>query len=107
MEPTQYWTTAILQALSPLCLTAKLPWQLALLVPTLFIVDLYYRAQTPRREPVRAAIGQEKRKVRRLNGKGADITTQQEFVRFMTYIELMSRSPRHPAQDGAFLPYST
>jgi hypothetical protein len=78
MPPTtRHWTTALIQVIAPLCLSAKLPWQLAFVVPALLLVDLYRRSQTLKREPIRAiTIGEEKRKVRRLNGD-RDITHAQ------------------------------
>ena len=81
MPPTtRHWTTALIQVIAPLCLSAKLPWQLAFIVPALLLVDLYRRSQTLKREPIRAiTIGEEKRKVRRLNGD-RDITHQREVV---------------------------
>jgi hypothetical protein len=79
MPPTtRHWTSALLQVLAPFCLSAKLPWQLAFLVPALFIVDLYRRSQRPRREPIRSVVGQEKRKVRRLNGRDGTVLLREE-----------------------------
>jgi len=78
MPPTtRHWTTALIQVLTPLCLTAKFPWQYALVIPALLILDLYRRSQRPRREPIRS-IGREKRKVRRLNGRDGTVLWREE-----------------------------
>jgi hypothetical protein len=79
MPPTtRHWTSALLQVLAPFCLSAKFPWQLAFVVPALFIVDLYRRSQRPRREAIRSVVGQEKRKVRRLNGRDGTVLLREE-----------------------------
>jgi hypothetical protein len=67
------WTTPALWALSALCLSANAPEHAALAAPLLLVVDLFQRSrQSPNTRTVntvRQPTGQEKRKVRRLNGE--------------------------------------
>lgn len=81
---TRHWTTALIQVLAPFNLSAKFPWQLAFVVPALFVVDLYRRSQRPRREPIRS-IGREKRKVRRLNGRDGTVLWREEVGRSSSF----------------------
>jgi hypothetical protein len=107
---TRHWTTALLLVLTPFCLSARLPWQLAFLVPALFVVDLYRRSQRPRREPIRS-IGREKRKVRRLNGRDGTVLWREEVSLgldvFCLRDQLTSRSSTKPGQDGELRQSST
>lgn len=100
---TRHWTTALLLVLTPFCLSATLPRQLAFLVPALLVVDLYRRSQRPRREPIRS-IGREKRKVRRLNGRDGTVLWREEVSLgpdvFCLRDQLMSRLSTKPGQDG-------
>jgi hypothetical protein len=105
MPPTtRHWTSALLQVLAPFCLSAKLPWQFAFLVPALFIVDLYRRSQRPRREPIRSVVGQEKRKVRRLNGRDGTVLLREEVSDIAFFYQhsywLMQRLSTKQDPDG-------
>jgi hypothetical protein len=67
------WTTPALWALSALCLSANAPEHAALAAPLLLVVDLFQRSRQSLNmrtvNTVRQPTGQEKRKVRRLNGE--------------------------------------
>lgn len=76
MSGSLQWSTPAIWALSAICLSGKIHGDAALAAPLLLAVDLFQRSRPipdiRTVDTVRQPSGQEKRKVRRLNGEAVN-----------------------------------